>query len=162
MKLTVGLHGAAAVLLLSGLWLRFTRPRLPDLAVPRLPLESVASIATPAAPRDTDYQAVVSSNIFSKLRTPPAARFATPGQRRPATPVVSRESGPTLYGITLGPRGAVALIHAGAKAQSTELYRLGDSVAGAPIVAISESTVTLARPSGPLVLRLAAPAGARQ
>ena len=59
-----------------------------------------------------------------------------------------------LFGITKGPNGAVALIDADPKIKGAEIYRVGDRVAGSPISAISDSTVVIARPSGPLVLHL--------
>jgi hypothetical protein len=98
------------------------------------------------------YDAIVAANIFSPDRAPPAVRFSLPGQA--AAPAKPR--GPTLrlYGITVGAQGAVALIDADPNIPGAEIYRLGDLVAGARIVAITDSTVTLAQPSGPLVLRL--------
>jgi hypothetical protein len=67
---------------------------------------------------------------------------------KPAAP------GIRLFGITKGPDGAVALIDADPKIKGAEIYRVGDRVAGSPISAISDSTVVIARPSGPFVLHL--------
>jgi len=95
----------------------------------------------------------------SSLPDPRADAAALPvpaGQavKRAAAPAAPR--GPTLklYGITLSPQGAVALIDADPKVPGAEIYHLGDLVAGARLVAITDSSVTLAKPSGPLVLRL--------
>jgi hypothetical protein len=98
------------------------------------------------------YDTIVATNIFSQDRTPPAVRFSLPG--REAAPTKPR--GPTLrlYGITVGAQGAVALIDADPNVPGAEIYRLGDLVAGARILAITDSTVTLAERTGPLVLRL--------
>jgi hypothetical protein len=145
-----------------GLWLRFTRPHLPGAATGGIAVEPLASATTLTPSRPKDYPAVVSNNIFAQQRTPPGTRFVPPGQTRLARRVAPRLSGPMLYGITMGPRGAVALIHEDARSHSTQLYQVGDSVAGVPIVAISESTVTLARPSGHLVLRLPTQAATHQ
>jgi hypothetical protein len=59
----------------------------------------------------------------------------------------------------MGPQGAVALIRDDAVARSAEVYHIGDLVGGARLVAITDSTVTLERRSGPLVLHL--PTGRR-
>jgi hypothetical protein len=61
----------------------------------------------------------------------------------------------TLLGTTIGPQGAVALIDASASSPpGPQVHRMGDLVAGARLVAITDSTVTLDRPSGPLVLHM--------
>jgi hypothetical protein len=59
-----------------------------------------------------------------------------------------------LYGITVTAKEATALIDANPKIPGAELYRIGDLIGGAPITAITESTVVIRRPGGPLVLRL--------
>ena len=86
------------------------------------------------------------------LRAAPAGDQA-PTAKEPPKP---KPAGPgiRLFGITKGPNGAVALIDADPKIKGAEIYRVGDRVAGWPISAISDSTVVVARPSGPLVLRL--------
>jgi hypothetical protein len=106
------------------------------------------------------YVAIVATNIFSPTRAPPAVRF-TPdrpaGGAAPAPPKPKpKPAGPgiRLFGITKGPDGAVALIDADPKIKGAEIYRAGDRVAGSPITAISDSTVVITRPSGPLVLHL--------
>jgi hypothetical protein len=59
-----------------------------------------------------------------------------------------------LYGITVTAKGATALIDANPKIPGAEMYRLGDRIGGAPITAITESTVVIKRSGGPLTLRL--------
>jgi len=149
-----GLYAAAAAFLVAGLGLRLAPMSVPrtDIAPPALPAATrldVAPTSTSPAPR---YDVIVAANIFSQDRTAPAVRFSPPG--RAAAP--TKPSGPTLklYGITVGPQGAVALIDADPKIPGAEIYRVGDLVAGAALVAITDSTVTLAEPSGPLVLHL--------
>lgn len=108
------------------------------------------------------YAAIVATNIFSPTRTPPTVRF-TPnrpiGAPAPAPPKPKPKPKPAgpgirLFGITKGPSGAVALIDADPKIKGAEIYRVGGLVAGSPISAINDSTVVIARPSGPLILHL--------
>jgi hypothetical protein len=68
----------------------------------------------------------------------------------------AKPAGPTLtlLGTTIGPEGAVALIDTNSGVPGAALHHMGDLVAGARLVAITDSTVTLDRPSGPLVLHL--------
>lgn len=110
------------------------------------------------------YAAIVAGNIFSPSRAPPAVRFTpdrptvgaalTPPKPKPKPK--PKPAGPAfrLFGITKGLNGAVALIDADPAIKGAEIYRVGDRVAGLPISAISDSTVDLARPGGPLVLHL--------
>jgi len=148
------LYAAAGALLIAGLGLRLAPTRLPraqaaPLDVPAEAQPEAAPTSTRPAPRS---DAIIAANILSPDRTPPAVRFSLPG--RAAAPTKPR--GPTLrlYGITVGAQGAVAIIDADPSIPGGELYRVGDLVAGARVLAITDSTVTLAQPSGPLVLRL--------
>jgi len=148
------LYAATGALLIAGLGLRLAPTRLPrvqtaPLDVPAEAQPEAAPTSTPPVPR---YDAIVAANIFSPDRTPPAVRFSLPGRETAPT----KPRGPTLrlYGITVGAQGAVALIDADPTIPGAELYRVGDVVAGARVLAITDSTVTLAQPSGPLVLRL--------
>jgi hypothetical protein len=112
--------------------------------------------------RDEDaapYAAIVAGNLFSPTRAPPAVRFTPNRPTGAAAPTPKPKPKPAspgirLFGITKGPNGAVALIDADPKIKGAEIYRVGDRVAGSPISAISDSTVVIARPSGPFVLHL--------
>jgi len=154
------LYTAAAALGLLGLGFRVARaplPALPAADAARLSLPVAGRPATPLADLapPTSYEAIVAANIFSQTRAPPAVRFSPAGRAaRGVGAPAPRRPALRLYGTTIGPQGAVALIDADPKIPGAELYRLGDPVAGAPLVAITDSTVTLAQPSGPLVLRL--------
>ena len=153
MTLVRSLNAAAAALLVTGLALRLAPTRLPRARA--APLAAPVEAQPEAAPTSTPpprYDAIVAANILSQDRTPPAVRFSLPG--RATAPPKPREPTLRLYGITAGPQGAVALIDADPKVPGAEIYRLGDLVAGARVLAITDSTVTLAEPSGPLVLRL--------
>jgi hypothetical protein len=161
MTIARALSAAAVVLGLLGLWLRLSRAPLPQAAAAPLPLRTAgqpmtAPAGATAAPR---YEAIVAANIFSQTRAAPLVRFAPAGRAVRGTAAASRRPLVKLYGITVGPQGAIALIHADSKLPGAEIYRVGDLVAGARLVAITDSTVTLAQPSGPLILRL--PSGDR-
>jgi hypothetical protein len=104
------------------------------------------------APRS--YAAIVAGDPFSVRRTPPSVRFVPVGGAHHSASTAVRREGPKLYGITLGPEGAVAVISADPGVRRAQLYEIGDTLAGARVVAISESTVTLIKPNGPLVLHL--------
>jgi len=161
MTIVRALSVAAVVLGLLGVWLRFSRFPLPQAAAAPLPLRTAGQAATApagasAAPR---YEAIVAANIFSQARTAPLVRFAPAGRAVRGTASAAARPPLKLYGITVGPQGAVALIDADPKIPGAEIYRVGDLVAGARLVAITDSTVTLAQPSGPLILRL--PSGDR-
>ena len=151
------LYAAAAALGLLAVFLRLAHaplPRAEAAALPR-PASAQPPAAAAGAPAALSYEAVAAANIFSQTRNAPRLRFSPPGRGggRAAAPA-PRAPALTLYGITVGPEGAVALIDADPKIPGAEIYRVGDLVAGAPLVAITDSTVTLAEPSGPLILRL--------
>jgi hypothetical protein len=150
-----GLYGAAALLLVAGLGLRVAPTRLSGAAVAPLDLPAVAvpDSAVRRPPPMPRYAPIVTTNIFSQDRTAPPVRFSLPG--RAVAPPKPRGPVLRLFGITVGPHGAVAIIDADPKIPGSDLYRVGDVVAGARLVAITDSTVTLVAPAGPLVLRLA-------
>jgi hypothetical protein len=113
----------------------------------------------PAAPDPRSYSPVVASNAFAADRKPPAVRFVPEGLRKDTVPAARAPRKPAepaarLFGISRGPGGAVALIDADPDVPGAEVYRVGDTVRGGRVTNISESTVTVTRPSGPVVLRL--------
>jgi hypothetical protein len=157
-RIVRALYAASAALALLGLWLELapaSPPHAPEGERARAAWLGPAPTARAALP---NYEAIVAANIFSKVRTPSAARFTPAGSPRNRQARGAARGGTplTLYGITMGPQGAVALIHADPSVPGADVYHLGDLVAGGRLVAITESTVTLARPSGPLVLHLPA------
>lgn len=144
------LWSTAAVLMLVGFGFRIVPPALPAADPPTIP----AARALPTGPgAPTTGAGIVEGNIFSPSRTAPRVRFGARGVRddraAPSRP------GLVLYGITVSAQGALALIDADPAVPGAELYRIGDLVHGSRLTAITDSTVTLAQPSGPLVLRLA-------
>jgi len=154
------LYAASTALALLGLSLAFA-PASPPGAGPERARAAWLGPRPTARVAPPSYEAIVAANIFSKVRTPSAARFTPAGSPRNRHARGTARGGTplTLYGITMGPQGAVALIHADPSVPGADVYHLGDLVAGGRLVAITESTVTLARPSGPVVLHL--PAGRR-
>jgi hypothetical protein len=152
------LYGAAAALALMGLGLRLAPARLPG-AQPGVGLPVAAQLSpSQAILRDErSYAPIAAANVFSQTRTPPAVRFVPEGRSVPdsaAPRARPRQRTFRLYGITVTAKGATALIDADPKIRGAELYHLGDRIGGAPITAITESTVVIGRSSGPLILRL--------
>lgn len=160
------LYTAAAVLGAGGVALRLVpldRPSLAELAraTPhraggQTPV-SVARVTGDSAAAGSDP--IVAANIFSRTRTAPARAGAVVHATRGTAPVPHGTT-LTLYGTTIGPQGAVALIDDDTPPRGAHLHHMGDVVAGARLVAITDSTVTLDRQSGPVVLHL--PASMRQ
>ena len=143
----------------------------------RLPTASahttVLDIPAPSSVNMTDPQhqlvadsvavaTIVATNIFSPDRTPPRRRWRAPDAAPladAAAAMEARPSGPAplrLYGITLTPGDTAALIEADAKVPGAERYRLGDTVRGARLVALTDSTAVLESSAGRSVLRLSA------
>jgi hypothetical protein len=123
--------------------------------------------AAPVPAEASDYDTIIASNVFASTRAPPAERLVPEDLKRDTQTVAPRPAKPAepptrLYGITKGTGGAVALIDADPKIPGAEVYRVGDRVRDARITAISDSTVMLSRPTGPLVLRLPASEGERR
>jgi hypothetical protein len=139
-------------------------------AAPVLPVAAPAPSPVDANGRDSvAIGQIVSANIFSPDRRPPRQRYvpltaaATPA---PAPTTDTVRTGPPpirLYGVTLsGADSGVALIEADPKVPGAELYRVGDLVRGAILIALSESTAVLERDDGSLaVLRLVPRQGRR-
>lgn len=131
-------------------------------------VEPTASAAVPESPpvpsaREQaeallSYQQIVEANIFSRNRTPPATRYIPPELMRDEGPPVRTGSAPTprprLFGVAVGPMGAVALIDADPTIPGAEVYRPGDAVGNARLAAIEETAVILEGPSGRIRLRL--------
>jgi hypothetical protein len=152
------LYAAAAALAVTGLALHLVpvgQPRLPASSRSQhhgedggrtLPVQTAAGILDSAA---TDP--IVTADIFARARTAPGRAGAAVAPKARGAPVVHAPAF-TLYGTTIGPSGAVALIDAGSG--GVHMYHAGETVAGAQVEDITDSTVTLARASGSLILHL--------
>ncbi len=155
------LYLVAILLAASGLALRLTPVRHPEVSARSAEAERTddrrASAPARAATQGGNAadDPIIAANIFAQSRVAPrrqSALASVPAPQRPASP---RAPTLTLVGTTIGPQGAVALITTGSGTGETQLHSMGDVVAGARLVAITESTVTLLRSSGPVVLHVA-------
>jgi hypothetical protein len=166
MNATHLLYAAAGLLAAGGTALRVVPLEPPSLAgVSRAAFHrvggegpaAVARVAGDVTPAASDP--IIAANIFARSRTAPAREGASEKPVHPAAPVPHAAT-LALYGTTIGPQGAVALIDDDTPPRGAHLHHMGDVVAGARLVAITDSTVTLERQSGPVVLHL--PASMRQ
>jgi hypothetical protein len=137
-----------------------SRPAVSARAAPAPPHDGASSVALARQPAAGEIDSaagvqIAAANIFARSRVAPA-RHVTVGTGTEVPHVVHAASAPsvTLYGTTTGPEGAVALIDAGSLPRRAEVYRIGDTIAGARLVDISDSTATLERASGVRVLHL--------
>ena len=151
------LWGAAVLCLLGGIALRLAPAAVPVPSAP--PIPTIQALAP--APTLTSGEEVVTTNMFGASRTAPTVRFTPRGVVPP--PAAAPAPAPLrLYGITATGDGAIALIDADPRIRGAEIYRVGERVRSYRLMAINDSTVTLAPDSGgrPLVLRL--PPGVRR
>jgi hypothetical protein len=139
---------AATGLLGYSIW-EFTQP-LPEPSVrarptpaPNLPAPAPAPPQTPPAA----YQGIASRNLFSPTRTeaPPAPVASAP--------VAPPQPKPNLYGVVLRDEASIAYLE-DPTTKRVAGYRVGDSVAGGTVQRIAADRVVLARPDGPLDVRL--------
>ena len=129
--------------------------RTPE-ARPRPPATTAATTAEPAkAPGPSDvasYAIVARRNLFSPTRTeaPPvtAATAPVPVRQLPK---------PNLFGVVVGDGTPIAYLE-DPTTKRVAGYRLGDSIAGGTVQTISADRVVLARPEGPVDIRLHDPA----
>jgi hypothetical protein len=125
---------------------------VPRVATPRQqPAASVSTSppgAPPAAPAPGNYTVVTSRNLFSPTRTeaPVTPVVATP----PPAPVLPK---PNLFGVVLQDSTPIAYLE-DPVTKRVARYRVGDSVAGGTVQTIGQDTVVLARPEGPVTVRL--------
>jgi hypothetical protein len=160
------LYAAAGVLAAGGVALRvlpIERPSLADVSLATAHRSgapgavSITRVAGDIVPAASDP--ILAANIFSRNRTAPVREGAPEHPAHAAAPALHGNT-LTLYGTTIGPQGAVALIDDDTPPRGAHLHHMGDVIAGARLVAITDSTVTLDRQTGPVVLHL--PASMRQ
>ncbi len=153
------LYALAGVLALSGLVLRFAPASVPPVPAPPLTVNEPA--AEPSGSERAEallsYQGIVRANVFSRDRTPPPTRYVPPELAEAvAPPRAPTRTGPALrlYGVAVGPTGAVALIDADPAIPGAEVYRPGDTVGDARLVSIADTAVVLEGRAGRIVLTL--------
>ena len=142
MNTTRLLWPATAAFALVAIAFRVTPAARPSESVPIIPqpqpLATVPVIESGAE--------IVAANMFAASRRPPQRRFLPRGFEPPVSapapaPIV-------LYGVTLAAADPLALIDADPKVPGAEIYRVGQQVRDARLVAMTDSTVTLAPLSG--------------
>ncbi len=126
-----------------------TRPRLTSRPI-------VATPSTTPGPsrRAGNYDVVASRNLFSPTRM----ETASPTAR--TTGSVSAAPKPNLYGVVLRDGAPIAYLEDPATKRVAG-YRTGDTVAGGRVQLIAADHVVLARPEGPVEVRLNDPAKPR-
>lgn len=142
MSATRLLWPAAAVLAFAAIAFRLAPPARPAASISAIPQQQGLA-ALPVLESGTD---IVATNMFAASRRPPQHRFLPRGFEAPVSapapaPIV-------LYGVTLAAADPLALIDADPKVPGAEIYRVGQQVRDARLVAITDSTVTLAPLSG--------------
>jgi hypothetical protein len=134
-------------------------PALAPRAIPPAQRDDPPPLSVQMASGAFDSAAVdpiVAADIFARSRVappPPSAHGPVVHVQQRHAPPSPRESTFTLQGTTIGPGGAVALIATAASPQA-HVYSVGDSIEGARLILITDSTAVLTRVSGVLVLHL--------
>lgn len=153
------LYTVAGVLALAALALRLApaRPGVPATAPVQLAQPATEPSPSERAQALLAFQEIVEANVFSQDRTPPGERYVPP-ELAAATPAPgpARASAPRLrlFGVAVGPTGAVALIDADPAIPGAEVYREGDLVRGLRLIEIGETAVVLEGDDGRTVLTL--------
>jgi hypothetical protein len=142
MNATRLLWPAAAGFALVAVVFRVTPPTAPAASTPTMPRPQPLA-AVPALESGTE---IAATNMFAANHRPPAHRFLPRGFEPPVS--APRPSPVVLYGVTLAAADPLALIDADPKVPGAEIYRVGQQVRDARLVAITDSTVTLAPLSG--------------
>src|SRR3989442_3076069 len=146
--------GAAGYIVLA-----LTEPEAKPIAVRPRPAAAPASAdrpaTAPASPAGSAvaYSVVANRNLFSPTRTEASA--ATAAMR----PVVMLPK-PNLHGVVLVQGAPIAYLE-DPTTKRVAAYRLGDAIAGGTVQSISADHVVLARPEGPVDVRLHDPSKPR-
>ncbi len=152
------LFAVAGLLALAGVALRFAPARVAPVPAPPVPI--APREAEPSGREQAEallsFQEIVRSNVFSQERTAPRTRYMPPELATQAAQTRPRPAGPTyrLFGVAVGPTGAVALIDADPAIPGAEVYRPGDAVGDRRLISIADTAVVLEGPTGRTVLTL--------
>lgn len=152
------LYAVALFLLLVGVGFRL---RPVDLDTPDVPPISWPEPAVEPSPNEQalallGYQGIIEANVFSRDRQPPGERYVPPelATSEPASAPPPSIPRLRLFGVAVGPTGAVALIDADPAIPGAEVYRVGDVVRGLHVLEIDERAVVLQGTDGRVVLTL--------
>lgn len=153
------LYVAAVVLALAGLALRIApaRPTVPATVPVHVGQPATEPSPSERAQALLAFQEIVQANVFSQDRSPPAERYVPPELAAPepaAAPTRTAAPRLRLFGVAVGPMGAVALIDADPAIPGAEVYREGDMVRGLRLIEIGETAVVLEGEDGRTVLTL--------
>ncbi|MCI0433741.1 MAG: hypothetical protein L0271_08825 [Gemmatimonadetes bacterium] len=138
--------------------------RAPTASIQPQGLDSLPAPVEAERPDAGVASVIVSANIFSDTRTPPAARYdpfePDPPESMPGATVLDPASVanetvvPKLYGTVIGPDGPRALMRLDPAVPVAQLYREGDRVGPYRVIRIQEKFVVLETDEGRIVLRL--------
>jgi type II secretion system protein C len=149
--------GLVAVLLYVGFGVVVNRVHLGGVLDPGTANGELHVADTQAAPAEThspsDYETIVQRNLFSDAA--PAAGPRPDANRAPAVPAVpsADELGLKLVGtIAGGPTTSRAIIQ-DTKSNTSDFYRIGDTIASATVEAVQRGEVVLRYQGRPLVLK---------
>lgn len=182
-RLVLGLNAATVLLVLVGIALVVVPTPVPAGRSPASIQASTGtlpdSVRQPPAPDLAAADRVVRTDIFSPRRSAPARRSmygetaaepsglvtdsvttAAPAGGETAdssSASTAADAVPHLYGTMMGPVDATALLRLDGSVPEPRLYRVGDRAGRYRVVEIGDRTVTLAGPSGRVVLRLKHP-----
>ncbi len=146
-----------AVLLYVGVGVVVNRVRLNAMFDPDTASGELRVAETQAAPAEThspsDYEAIVQRNLFSDAAPAAAQQPDTnPAPAAPSSPSAD-ELGLRLVGTIAGSSTASRAIIQSTKSNTTDFYRIGDTVASATVEAVRRAEVVLRYQGRPLVLK---------
>jgi len=126
----------------------------PPLLRPRSAAPTVPA-PVPEAPRPpaSAYDVIATQNLFSPKRAEEPAMVAT----GPAAPAVPK---PNLYGVLLRDQNPIAYLE-DPQTKRVASYQIGDAIAGGTLQTITADRVVIARPDGPIDVRLRDPSTPR-
>ena len=158
-RTTPVLYTIAIALAVVGLALRVIPSPVAGGSAPPIAVAGLTPGATSVDPSadPTAFQAIVTANIFSQERQPPAERYVPPELQEQAPPPPAQPTSGfrmRLFGVVVGPAGTVALIDADPRIPGAEVYQVGDAVGDARLISVSDSAVVLDGPTGRRVLTL--------
>jgi hypothetical protein len=154
------LYIGASLLMVAGAILRLLPVRTTAEPIQPLTLSTPQAGGNPSEQAQAllSYHGIVSEDLFNAEREAPPSRYVPPElETAPPEPqpiATPPRRSPRLFGVAVGPDGAVALIDADPRIPGAEVYRPGDSVGDARLVEVSDTAVILQGPAGRQVLRL--------